>query len=148
MSSVVEILSNMWIGHYNDCGNLLSFSECNIDTIINGCGRVPFTIGNIHTHDILFRHTDEYNDILPKMINTIDFIHTCLSRNKFILIYSLENDQVDSTIVVCYLMKYGQMEPKTAINAVSSKRTNEFHKGLLFKTFIFSFYEHLLTGFK
>tara|TARA_B110001450_G_C17498158_1_gene431137 strand:- start:56 stop:493 length:438 start_codon:yes stop_codon:yes gene_type:complete len=143
MSSVIEILPNLWIGHYGDCGNLLSFSECNIDTIINACNRIPFTIGQIQTFDITFQPDEDYEHILHKMIKTIDFIHNRLSRNKFILIYSLQDDQIDSTIVVCYLMKYGQMDPKNAINAVSSKRTNEFYKGLLFKSFIFSFYEYV-----
>ena len=143
MSSVVEILPNLWIGDYEDCGNLLSFSECNIDTIVNACNRIPFTISNIQTHDITLSPNEDYNSILYKILQTIDFLHNRLSRNKFILIYSLEDDQVDSTIVVCYLMKYGQMEPKNAINAVSSKRTNEFYKGLLYKSFIFSFYEYL-----
>ena len=137
------MLSNLWIGHYKDCGNLLSFSECNIDTIVNACDRVPFTVTNIHTYDITLSPSEEYNTILYKIIQTIDFLHNRLSRNKFILIYSLEDDQVDSTVVVCYLMKYGQMESKNAINAISSKRTNEFYKGLLYKSFIFSFYEYL-----
>ena len=148
MSSIVEILPNLWIGNYKDCGNLLSFSECNIDTIINGCGRVPFTIGSIQTHDISITPTDEYENIAPKIIDTIDFIHTRLSQNRFVLIYSLENDQIDLTIVVCYLMKYGHMEPKNAINAISSKRTNEFHDGLIFRSFIFTLYEYLHTRFE
>ena len=77
------------------------------------------------------------------MTNVIDFIHDRLSRNRFILVYSLKNDQIDSTIILCYLMKYGHMEPKKAIQAIYSKRTNEFNNGLLFKTFIFKFYTYI-----
>jgi len=141
MSSIVEILPNLWIGHYHECGNLLSFNECNIDTVINGCGMVPFTIGKITKYDISISPDDNIPDMIHKMNGVLECIHLRLSKNKFILMYSHKGDQVDSTIILCYLMKYGKMDPKNAIQAISSKRTNEFQYGLLFKRFLFTFYE-------
>ena len=141
MTSIIEILPNLWIGHYHECGNLLSFNECNIDTIINGCNRLPFTVGKITKYDINVHPNDDILTLIDKINKVIDFIHCRLRKNRFILLYSLKGDQIDSTIMLCYLMKYRQMEPKNAIQAISSKRSNEFNNGLLFKTFLFTFYK-------
>ena len=143
MSSVVEIIPNVWIGNYKDCGNLLSFNECTIDTVINACDMVPFTMGHITRYNINIKPDDTSIELIQKVDKVCNFIHERLRKHKFILIYSSKDDQVDSTIILCYLMKYGQMEPKNILHAISSKRNKEFDTGLLFKTMIFKYYNAL-----
>ena len=118
MSSIIELLPNLWVGDYKDCGNLLSFTECNINNIINCCGMEPFTIDKIPKYNVQFTKNDNIQDIVYTLNQTVDYIHEQLSKNKFILIYSLSNDQKATTLVACYMMKYGKMKPKNVINAI------------------------------
>ena len=143
MTSIVEMLPNLWMGNYEDCGNLLSFSECNIDTIINCCNMDPFTINQISRYDIIFNKNDNLVEVIQKIDEVVEFIQEQLRKNKFILIYSLKKDQKSSTIIACYLMKYGKMDPANVINAICSKKNNEFYPILHFKVPIFKYYESL-----
>ena len=140
MSSIVELLPNVWVGDYKDCGNLLSFTECNINSVINCCNMEPFVIHNISKYDVDFNKHEDYQVIIDKLNNVVDYIQDQLRKNKFILLYSLHNDQKATTIVACYMMKYGKMEPKNVINAICSKKNNEFYPILHFKESIFKFY--------
>ena len=140
MSSIVELLPNIWIGDYKDCGNLLSFTECNINSLINCCNREPFVINNILKYDIELNKDEDMRVIIDILHKVVDYIREQLSKNKFILIYSLHGDQKATTIAACYMMKYGKMEPKNVINAICSKKNNEFYPILHFKDAIFAFY--------
>tara|TARA_B110001450_G_scaffold88917_1_gene84531 strand:- start:48 stop:488 length:441 start_codon:yes stop_codon:yes gene_type:complete len=145
MSSIVELLPNVWVGDYKDCGNLLSFTECNINSVINCCNREPFVISNISTYDIDFDKHQDTEEIVHKLHKVVDYLQEQLSKNKFILLYSLQNDQKATTIIACYLIKYGKMEPKNVINAICSKKNNEFYPILHFKIPIFTFYKSIDT---
>jgi len=145
MTSIIEILPNLWMGDYKDCGNLLSFNECSINTIINCCNMLPFTIDEIDRFDIDINIEMDVERIIHKIDSAIKFIQERLNKNRFILIYSFKNDQKASSILICYLMKYGQMEAKNAINAILSKKNNEFNPVLIYKTAIFKYYEHIMN---
>jgi hypothetical protein len=145
MSSIVELLPNVWVGDYKDCGNLLSFTECNINSVINCCKMEPFVINNISTYDVDFNKHEDVQVIIDTLHKVIEYIHEQLSKHKFILIYSLHDDQKATTIGACYMMKHGKMEPKNVINAICSKKNNEFYPTLHFKDAIFSFYTSIDT---
>ena len=105
----------------------------------------PFVIHNISTYDIDFNKHEDIQDIVNKLHKVVDYLQEQLRKNKFILIYSIHNDQKATTIVACYMMKYGKMEPKNVINAICSKKNNEFYPVLHFKVPIFTFYESIDT---
>ena len=143
MSSIVELLPNLWMGNYEDCGNLLSFNECNINTIVNCCNREPFIFNKIVRQDIMFSNKDNLDEIIEKINEVVHFINEQIRQNKYILIYSLKKDQKASTIIACYMMKYGKMDPTNVINSICSKKHNEFYPILHFKTVLFKYYESI-----
>lgn len=107
----------------------------NIDCIVNCCKDLSF-LGkykeyNIHISDNLEKY--ELIKMYEYLNETIEFIYKNLLNNKSILIYCENANQKSPTIIAAYLIKYGNMDYKTAIKAIRSKYKTAFYPTIHFE---------------
>ena len=92
---------------------------------------------NLPVHD----SPDECDNLL-KMINdtrVLEKIHNSLKQNKPVLVHCFAGMQRSCALVACYLIKYYDFTPKTAIDFIKSKRPIAFFGKVNFMDLLISF---------
>ena len=92
---------------------------------------------NLPVHD----SPDECDNLL-KMINetrVLEKIHHALQQNKPVLVHCFAGMQRSCALVACYLIKYYDFTPKTAIDFIKSKRPIAFFGKVNFMDLLLSF---------
>jgi len=135
-----EILPGIWLGSNNDIFNKKFLINKKIDCIIS-------TI-NIKTNlELIYlplKENNSLNNLFIEYINDIIlFIHKKKINYKNILIYSKSGGQISPSILVCYLIKYGQILPQEAVNIIKSKSKKSFIDGCILIPSINTFYNKL-----
>lgn len=122
---MIEILPNLWIGNKKD-----SFNEefiKMIDIIIKCSKDEPFMKSNTQKMRIKVEITEDpqiykqNNELFLKyMIKIVPFIHKNLLKRKRILVCCPSGKQQCINIILCYLIKYGKINPYKAFDIIKS----------------------------
>jgi protein tyrosine phosphatase len=135
-----EIIPNLWLGNRNSPTEKDNLIKNNIKLIINCSKDIIYDISpDIHVvrlpiHDI---NTDESNTILGNKINYLTYlINIYLNNNYGVLIHCYAGVQRSATVVLCYLLKYKNMNLNMAKTIMKEKRSIVFFPYPTFNTFI------------
>lgn len=136
-ASFHEILPGLWIGDAEAAENLRFLKNKNITCIINCTDNIPFVEDSQIVHKIRLSVKDnlERTEItkLYKLLNTtVNQIYSLLPNHR-ILIHCKAGRQRSATIIVAYLMKFGNLSKKEAIEILQSKRLTCFRPGVNFE---------------
>ena len=146
--SVCEIIPNLWLGDIRSAKNKHFFDENGINVIINCSKDIPFYSNygekiRIAVNDDLKRdEIDKMYQYLPKVT---DLIQDKLEKNNKILVHCYAGKQRSASVIVGYLMKYGNLSMKNAILAVQSKRLIAFTPGINFDNALKQFENDLVN---
>jgi len=147
--AVSQILSNLWLGDIRIAKNKLFFNENNINIVINCSKDIPFYSN--YTENIRISVDDSLEDkdinLLYKYIpKAVEYINNNIIESKNILVHCYAGKQRSASIVVAYLMKYGNMNLKDSILAICSKREIAFTPGINFKKTLIKYEKSLKEG--
>ena len=136
-SSFHEILPGLWIGDAAAAKNLRFLKNKNITCIINCTENIPFLEDDLIVHKIRLSVKDNLEKAeitkLYKLLNsTINKIYSILPDHR-ILIHCQAGRQRSATVIAAYLMKFGNLSKKEAIEVLQSKRLTCFRPGVNFE---------------
>lgn len=126
-----EIFPDLWIGDHTCIDNLIFLSENKFKCIINCSKDLHFNKNYTHSENIRLV-IDDNNlfqnniDMFNKIEDIIKYIHHYLSQNKSVLVYCNDGRQRSPTVVAAYIMKYGKVSAKQAVEYIRSKRPDVF----------------------
>ena len=140
MNSATEILPDLWIGDKHSVEDLIFLSENKIKCIINCTKDLDFNHQynqaeyirlSIDDHPKISIFDDNMN-MYSKLEDIIKYIHSYLGRNNSVLVYCSAGKQRAPTIVAGYIMHYGKVSARQAIEYIKSKRPGCFEPAVNF----------------
>ena len=118
----IEILSNLWIGYLSSSNNEKYNNICNIKILID-CEKDINFLGNHQKYNSHISNNIYKYEILKMyeyLVETTDFIYKNLINNNGIFIFC-KDLQKSSTVILAYIIKYGNVDKETAIEIIKSK---------------------------
>lgn len=146
--TVCEIIPNLWLGDINIARNKNFFDENNIDIVINCSKDIEFFCN--YTKNIRISVDDnleecEIEKFYEYIEKAVDFIHDEILNNKNILVHCYAGRQRSASIVACYLIKYGKIKYKEAIESIKTKRELAFTPEINFEKSIIKFEKKIFS---
>ena len=136
MSSYNEIVKNLYVGSASALihkGIFAVIVNCTKSLAgVSGSIRVPIDDDESEC-DNLIKHLRE--------TNVLELIHVALSKKRTVLVHCYAGIQRSCAVVACYLIRYHQMTPESAIAFIRSKRIIAFDDAPTFLRAIETFYE-------
>ena len=139
-----EIINNLFIGNMLSLQFSDKFSmivNCTEDEMIKfpenckNCIRIPIEDDPLECNNFL-------NFMME--INVLEKMNNSILNNEKVLVHCFAGRQRSCALVACYLIKYYQMNPTTAIKYIIDKRRVAFFGGITFISSIVSFYYNLI----
>jgi len=140
MDKYNKIIDNLFIGNYESPIDLKFLKDNNIRLIINCTKsysydvldnvqmmRLPITDFNSPENNIILAHS------IDKILEIIDIYLEC---KEGVLVHCHMGQQRSALIVVCYLMKYKNMNLENSIKEVKLKRKYTFIPEITFEDFL------------
>ena len=135
MNDATEILPDLWIGNSKCIENMMFLSENEFQCIINCTKDIHFNNNYTEAEQIRLAVDDNPNtnlydnniDMYNKLIDIITYIHRYLCQNKSVLIYCSAGKQRSATVAAAYIIKYGKVTSKQAVEYIKSKRSECFN---------------------
>lgn len=134
MNDATEILPDLWIGNSNCIEDMIFLSENNFQCIINCTKDVHFNNNYTKAEQIRLSIDDhpttnlfdDNMEMYDKMKDIVKYIHHYLCQNKSVLVYCSAGKQRSPTIAAAYIMEYGKVMAKQAVEYIKSKRAECF----------------------
>ncbi len=135
-----EIIPDLWIGNHESIEDLIFLNENKFSLIINCTKDIEFNKHYTNCENIRLPIDDQPHrnlfqsniDLYNKLDDVVEYIHEYLGQNKSVLIFCREGRQRSPTVVAGYIMKYGRVNSKQAIEYIRSKRSNTFEPKINF----------------
>jgi dual specificity MAP kinase phosphatase len=134
MNYTTEIIPDLWIGDKNSIDDITFLSENKIKCIINCTKDLDFNHSYSNAEHIKLNIDDQPNkhlfennmEMYNKLEDVVKYIHRYLNKNESILVYCCAGKQRSATIIAAYIIKYGKVSAKQAIQYIKSKRPECF----------------------
>ena len=129
-----EILPNLYIGNIDSINYPFDF-------VVNCTKDIP--IKNLYAIRLPVNDTPEEAKKLFDYINqsnVLEKIHNNLQQKRKVLVHCFAGMQRSCAVVACYLVKYFDMTPDTAIHYIQSRRIVAFFGGVNFMNTIQNVY--------
>lgn len=120
--NAVEIFPGLWLGDKHIIENINFFKEKDITCIIN-C-EDDKKLDNIYESEWIRISFNQ--DIYGQILHIITYIHKLLNKNKSIIIYCQTGRQKSATIIAAYIIYYGKVSAKQAVEYIRSKKEDCF----------------------
>lgn len=127
--SATEILPNLWISGIVGVRSNIFYKNNNIKCVINCSKDLPFYSSDtlnvrIPVHDNLKKI--EIQNLYKYMEKATNIIHSHFKNNQAVVVHCYAGKQRSASIIVAYLIKYGNMSIEDAVNSIKSKRAYVF----------------------
>lgn len=126
----IEFLPNLWIGTIKSANNKELNTLTNISIFINADNELSLLN---YKYDKIYTLTDyeiiKLNNNLSKIIK---YIHSQITNNIAILIYSNIIPNISILIIYSYIIKYGKLNKDIVINIIKSKYSDSEYSINLF----------------
>ena len=127
--SATEILPNLWISGIVGVRSNTFYKNNNIKCVINCSKDLPFFSSDtlnirIPVHDNLKKI--EIQNLYKYMEKATNIIHSHFKKNQAVVVHCYAGKQRSASIIVAYLIKYGNMSIEDAVNSIKSKRVYVF----------------------
>ena len=144
-----QIIPHLWIGTIQNGNDSVLLNSKKINIIVN-CSRDMETHGINNVLRIpVSAAAGEYStqcEVMYKHIPSIvDNIHRNIMKNKNILVCCPTGQQQSPTVVVSYLMKYGNVDMKLATKYVTSKMRSAFMPEMIFRNSLIMYQKYLFS---
>ena len=125
-SNASEILPGLWLGDIKASLDTTFLNNKQIQCIINCTDRHPFTDDPLIKikYRLPVKDNNDINEI-DKFYYLLDDVVSQIKkyiRSYNILVHCYAGKQRSAAVIIAYLMKYGQMDLQSAINALKSKK--------------------------
>lgn len=101
-----QIISNLWLGNELAAGDDDFIKLNNIEKIVNISPDIPNYFSNVHYLRIPIKNRPKYYQLFKSYLNySYFFIDTAVRRNKKVMIHSKNNSNLDTLLLIFYLMK-------------------------------------------
>ncbi len=143
---MTEIIPDLWIGNKYCIEDLTFLSENQFECIINCSKDLEFNKNYNKAENIRMAIDGSHSifecnrDMYDKLFDITKYIHHYLGQNKSVLIYCRDCRQISPTIVTAYIMKYGKVSIKKAVEYIKSKRQECFTPKINFYMALQKFY--------
>tara|TARA_B110000037_G_scaffold211660_1_gene263467 strand:- start:2235 stop:2648 length:414 start_codon:yes stop_codon:yes gene_type:complete len=122
-----EILPGIWIGYGNDINNEKFILQKNINCIIS-------TVNINKNIEVIHIPIENNNKLFIEYIyDIVNFIYKKYINYKNILIYCKNGTQLSPSIVVCFLVKYCDIDIENAIKFIKTKSNKSFIDNCILK---------------
>lgn len=129
-----EIMPDLWVGDKDSIEDTIFLQKYKIDCIINCTKELNFKsyytkaeIIGLDIHDS--GHSTSFKDnmeLYKKLEDIVEYIHNYLGSNKTVLVYSNLGEQRAPSVAAAYIIKYGCVSAKQAIEYIQSKHVKSF----------------------
>jgi hypothetical protein len=133
-----EIIPNLFIGNFRALKNANTFAF-----IVNCTDDIPFPKSCTNCLRISIKDGPSECDrmlILMKRFDILDKIRGYVKNKEPVLVHCYAGIQRSCAVVACYLMKYYNISPLTAIDHIKMKRPYAFDGGVNFQQALYTFY--------
>ena len=133
-----EIIEYLYVGS----ASALNHSE-KFNLIVNCTNNVFFTNKNENTIRIPIDDDPYENKLFLQLLddtNVLEKINTSINNKEPVLVHCYAGQQRSCALVACYLIKYNNMTPNTAINYIKQKRRVAFIGAVTFISSIVHFF--------
>ena len=146
MSNFVEIIPDLWLGDDKSVFENISNYK-NLDFLYINCNKdLDFLDKSKKYKDNEIKNNLEKYELIKlyKYLHTnTTFIYENIKNNKTVIIHCNNCLQKSPTIAAAYLIKYGNLDPKQAINIIKTKNILCFKKSINFLYVLDKFYSDL-----
>lgn len=142
---VLEFIGGLWIGSKLDRKNEKMLIDKGISILINCTNDLSFLNNKNEYNDVIMKNIRKYEDIrLSEYLYKItDFIFTNINKFNNILIYCENNEEYHYLILLCYLMRYGNINFEKSVKIIRTKFLDAFNKNIIYKNAIIRFMKKL-----
>ena len=130
VSQATEIIPGLFIGNRKASMNNRFFQQNNISVVINCTKDQAFLKADDRVKRSQIRlavdddlSTSEIHKLYKYLMDVTEFIHKQLMNFKGVLVHCYAGIQRSATVVAAYLMRYGNIDQKKAVEFIKSKRT-------------------------
>jgi len=135
-----EIIPDLWVGDRDSIEDLIFLNDNKFNLIINCTRDVEFNKHYTNCENIRLPIDDQPHrnlfqsniDLYNKLEDIVEYIHEYLGQNKSVLIFCKEGRQRSPTVIAGYIMKYGKVSSKQAVEYIKSKRSDAFEPRINF----------------
>jgi protein-tyrosine phosphatase len=134
-----EIIPNLFIGNFRSLKNANKFAF-----IVNCTDDIPFPKKNMNCLRISIKDGPTECDrmlIFMKRFDILEKIRGYVKNKEPVLVHCYAGIQRSCAVVACYLMKYYNISPLTAIDHIKMKRPYAFDGGVNFQQALYAFYD-------
>ena len=121
------IIPNLYLGNIKSASNLNFLQDKKIEAIVNCTEKEEFS--EYFNDKLKFRltindskNTDNINKFKEEIINSINFIDTCINENKCVYVHCYWGLMRSATVVAAFLMKKYNINHKEAIKIIKNQR--------------------------
>jgi protein-tyrosine phosphatase len=132
-----EIIDHLFIGSAKSLDEIENF-----DLIVNCTPDIFIKYPNKSIRIPVKDNQDECNKLLQLLKDTdvLEKIKTTINNKQKVLVHCYAGQQRSCAVVACYLIKYNNMNPYTAVNYIKMKRRIAFFGEINFLSAIVNFF--------
>ena len=143
---VKEIIPGLWLGEKEISENIQFYKDNNIDIVINCSTDLPFI--NIDIEKLRLKVNDNLkNEEILKMYQNLNYITKYINDNlllcKNILVHCYAGKQRSATVIIAYLIRYGNINLEKSIELLKSKKEDVFTPTINFINSLKQFYKDI-----
>ena len=143
-----EVIPNLWISNLQLANDLITISNKSIDVIVN-CSK-DYSVCNVKDtyrvpiNDLNSEYSKRYELFYNHIHQCVDYIYNKIINGSKVLVCCKSGKQLSPSIVVAYMMKYGQVKLNVATKFIENKCKVVFKPEMFYKNSLEMYQKYLI----